>query len=1067
MFNTGVYELYTRPGKQLVVYADGNAWNKIPWYAVCEAAEWTESVTNEHPEGISVKTRDIADWARRNGYDSVRINDVYDHGGLSYDYKDAYGDIGIFFNQQDVKSADPATYDDNGNLIPLDQRFTDSPDIRYSFGDEMTEADREAQNIETLKNAGVLSQEDIDAYNAKTSRPLEGKSAKWSQTEGPAQRQFGGKNGMLQESDELDQQAIDYAMQHNAYFPDTNAGQVQRAVNWIRQNGTRKNEDGSTTRISDGFAESLEKVTGKSFDYRSADGQARMIATMAMAVAKNDVSAQVALADAFNRQGTDLGRSLQSRKLFRLMTPEGRIASLQKMLQNTQDEINAKGKTVDLKFSDWIYRAASAAESEADFRMVQKAAASEIAEQVPANWKDKVRSLRMLSMLGNPRTHIRNIVGNAMFVPVVSLKNKLGALGEIVTGQEERTKTLAPVLSKEVRSFAKQDAIKMKDVLTGEAKFNETNMVQQEQKAFSGLLQGLIDFNGDMLEKEDWTFLKGHYKRALGGWMQANGYTAEQLNSNAELLEQGRAYAVQEAQKATYRDFNKLASTLNKVSQEGGAAGFIMDAVLPFKKTPANILRRGIEYSPVSIMKSLTTDIYHLKQYNDYQKGKLDVMPEKAISPNQFIDRVCSGLAGTAVMAVGALLGSAGIVSCGLDDDDDEFEKAKGNQEYAIKFSIGGQDFTYTMDWAAPMSMPFFVGAAIQEQLSSQEGFDVESLVDAFGNITEPVFNLSMLDGVNTLFKTSQYDDTNTITQIGAKIASNYLTSYVPSLLGAVARTVDDTRRKSFVESGQGTGVLGTFRYAREQVENKIPGLSQTNIPYRDVFGNAETSSLAERIFENFISPGYVNAYNSDPVINEMDRLYSANVTDSSSLVPKDPAKTISYKNDKHILTAEEWDQYKVTRGQTAYSMLTDMIGREDYQQADEAAQVQMIKSVWDYADKMGKKSVIPDYEVPEESLDSIVKDGKIASYNTKMLTALHSRDYEGYDTMVEALHEEGVEDGTIKTKISNAYRDKYKEAYLKGDNGTMSEIEDILFNTGYDFDLAKWEKDADEKRGK
>jgi hypothetical protein len=54
-------------------------------------------------------------------------------------------------------------------------------------------------------------------------------------------------------------------------------------------------------------------------------------------------------------------------------------------------------------------------------------------------------------------------------------------------------------------------------------------MVQKEQKAFGGLLQAIIDFNGNALEKEDWIFLKGHYQRALGGWMQANGYTAEQL----------------------------------------------------------------------------------------------------------------------------------------------------------------------------------------------------------------------------------------------------------------------------------------------------------------------------------------------------------------------------------------------------------------------------------------------------------------------------------------------------------------------------------------------------------
>jgi len=573
-----------------------------------------------------------------------------------------------------------------------------------------------------------------------------------------------------------------------------------------------------------------------------------------------------------------------------------------------------------------------------------------------------------------------------------------------------------------------------------------------------------------MLEKEDWTFLKGHYKRALGGWMQANGYTPEQIRNNPELLEQGRTYAIQEAQKATYRDFSKLASTLNDVSRKGGIAGFITDAVLPFKKTPANILKRGIEYSPAGIMRSLTTDLYHLKQWKDYKDGKLTALPEKAISPNQFIDRLCSGLSGSAILAVGALLSSAGIVTCGLVDDEDKLEKEKGNQEYAIKFNIAGQDFTLTVDWAAPMSMPFFVGAAIQEQLANQEGFDVEELVDAFGNITEPVFNLSMLDGVNTLFKTSQYDDTNTLTQIGAKVASNYATSYVPSLMGAIARTVDDTRRKAYVESGKGTGVLGTFRYAVEQAENKIPGRSQTNIPVRDVFGNPETSGLAERILENFILPGYISNYKNDPVLNEMARLYE--VTGDPSMIPKDPEKSVTYKKEKYVLTAEQWDKYKTERGQTAYKGLTELINSQDYQEANETTQAQMIKDVWSYADKVGKKTIIPDFELEDlgdTAVQPLARDAKITVCKADMITALSSGDFEGYDTMVEALHEAGVEDSTIKTKIGDTYRDQWKDAYRKGDNERMAEIEDILDYTGFDFNIYGkngWEDKVIEKYG-
>ena len=122
--------------------------------------------------------------------------------------------------------------------------------------------------------------------------------------------------------------------------------------------------------------------------------------------------------------------------------------------------------------------------------------------------------------------------------------------------------------------------------------------------------------------------------------------------------------------------------TLNEVSRKGGVAGFLVDAALPFKKTPANILRRGIEYSPVGIVKTLTTDMYHLKQYQDYQNGKLNALPEKAMSPNQVIDHLCAGLSGTAVLALGFLLAGTGAVSCGMDDDEDKFGKEKGEHTH-------------------------------------------------------------------------------------------------------------------------------------------------------------------------------------------------------------------------------------------------------------------------------------------------------------------------------------------------------------------------------------------------
>lgn len=915
-------------------------------------------------------------------------------------------------------------------------------------------------------DAGVATKEQFDVGPDKYARPLEGENPSATiQSEGNAQRQFGSQTA--QRSDELDASVRQFLKDNSGYVPDTNEAQINRAIQWIRSN-KNSNE-------SDGLAESIQKIAMEDFDYRSADGQARMVATMGLAVAKNDSIAQAALADAYNRQGTDLGRALQARKLFRLMTPAGRVATLQKMLQNTQAELAAKGRNIDLKFSDWIYMAASAANNEGDFQRVQKRAAEELAEQIPANWKDKLRTLRMLSMLGNPRTHVRNIIGNALFVPAVSIKNKLGAVAELGLKPGERTKTMRFAVDKSIRDFAKQDAIAMKDDLTGDSRWNEGDAVKREVKPFKGFMQKLVDANGNALEFEDWFFLKGHYTRALGGWMQANGYTAEQMRSNPALLEKGRAYAVEEAQKATYRDANKLAQTLNKVSREGGVAGFLVDAVLPFKKTPANILRRGIEYSPVGIMKTLTADAVHLKQYMDAKNGKLSVMPDKAISPNQFIDHLCAGLTGSAIMAVGALLSSMGVVSAGMDDDDDKFDELRGGQEYSFKVNLFGQDVTYTMDWAAPMSMPFFVGAAIFDQLDGERGdFNVESLINDLGAMAEPVFNLSMLDGVNTLFQTSQYDDTNTITQIGGKIASNYVTSYVPSLLGGIARTVDPVRRKSFVKSGEGGGLMGTFRYAIEQTQNKIPGLSQQNIAYRNAWGEADESSTIEKIFENFLSPGYISPVKEDPVLDELERLYNSMEVDDSTrnnLIPKLPNKSVSGT----ALEAEQYDAVTVQRGQTAKNLLTELMNTDYFKSAADQDRASMVADVWTFATQTANNAAVgrkldgwvlntqtnPVQGIINRSKKTVADETK-NGWKAEAVQAVQMGDFDALDVCIERLGELGVKKSSVKTAVGNAFKEDYIKAYQRNDFATMYDIEGTLEDTGL-FTYADFEKWLDD----
>ena len=132
----GMYDFYGSNKNQMVVWGEGSNWKSIPLGEHdAEYRKWlleTRGVNLPQGRPVRASTRDISAFAKYKGYRSVVFVDIYDSG--------AYGDRGVlsdvfsfFYPQEDIKSADPVTYDDDGNVIPLSKRFdVTNKDIRYS-----------------------------------------------------------------------------------------------------------------------------------------------------------------------------------------------------------------------------------------------------------------------------------------------------------------------------------------------------------------------------------------------------------------------------------------------------------------------------------------------------------------------------------------------------------------------------------------------------------------------------------------------------------------------------------------------------------------------------------------------------------------------------------------------------------------------------------------------------------------------------------------------------------------------------------------------------------------------
>lgn len=99
----------------------------------------------------------FADSLRWRGYDGIAVDDT-EFGGISF----------VALEPNQIKSADPVTYDDNGSVIPLSKRFdSGSPDIRFSERDD-TRTDRDVLSDATDGDAAnVREMEMLREYREK------------------------------------------------------------------------------------------------------------------------------------------------------------------------------------------------------------------------------------------------------------------------------------------------------------------------------------------------------------------------------------------------------------------------------------------------------------------------------------------------------------------------------------------------------------------------------------------------------------------------------------------------------------------------------------------------------------------------------------------------------------------------------------------------------------------------------------------------------------------------------------------------------------------------------------
>lgn len=702
----------------------------------------------------------------------------------------------------------------------------------------------------------------------------------------------------------------------------------------------------------------------------SKDNTVMGIALYNNAVNSGDYATALDIASLMVKNSTNTAQSLQAMRILNKLSPECKLYLAAKSVETIEEDLNEKYKDnkADIHVDKVLYDEYGKALRSGDEDGIKTAWAKieqSVAQQIDATWYEKLNNFRYLAMLGNPRTHVRNIVGNAFFVPVRAAKNTIAyglenVADSKVNGGIERSKAMLNRNNANdvaLIKYAMTDYEAVQETILSGGKYVDTFQGIDKKRTIykTKILEAARKGNSNLLDAEDAWFCKPAYANALAKWYKANGITAEQLNTGKvpeSTIIKAQTVAIKEAQKATYRDTNRFSAMVSRLGKvDNKIASALIEGVLPFKKTPANILVRAVEYSPVGLIKSLAVDTKKVKAY-------VNGDAENGMSPAQFIDDVSAGLTGTALVGLGVLLASWGLFSGSPGDDDkqNKFDELGGSQNYAL--NIGG--LSITLDWLAPESMPLFVGVELYNSLSgkSEDNGFVQNLMSSVMSLSTPMFEMSMLQSVNDLFDNLAYIKQGQGSfKIATSMATNYISQYFPTLFGQAERAFGENQRETtYIDRNSNVG--SELQYMWGKIANKIPLYDFSQIPYIDAWGRTEeTGNLFERVLNNFVNPAYVKKERSTEIDGELKRLYDLGET---SVYPS-RAKTNTKINGEY-LTAEEYVKYATVKGRTSYDLATKIINSSTYSRASDAEKAYMLSYVYKYADHIAK------YEVNNES---------------------------------------------------------------------------------------------------
>ena len=520
------------------------------------------------------------------------------------------------------------------------------------------------------------------------------------------------------------------------------------------------------------------------------------------------------------------------------------------------------------------------------------------AKALKPRFQDKLIELYYNSLLSGPQTHVTNMLGNTLTaigqIPEHALAAAVGGARRAV-GRGDADRVLFSEIGARsvgmIQGAREGMAAAAKTLRTGEAADAVTKLEQQTQYAISGVKGSIIRTPTRFLSAEDEVF-KGIARRMELAGMSVReaakeGHTGAAAKARAaELLANPTDDML--ARSFEYGRYLTFQNALGPVGRHVTAITEAMPAlklILPFVRTPTNILKFAAERSPLApLMKTWR---------NDLRAGgaKADMAIARA-------------MVGTGVAASIFQLAQDGKITGGgpADREAKRLLQRTGWQPYSFK--IGDKYVSYQR--LDPYSTTIGTAADIvdlQRYMTDKQRDDSAMLVGTA--ILHNLGNKTWLSGLSDALEALN-DPDRSLQNFSSRMAGSIA---VPAIVAQAARTVDPVLREA--------------RAPLDRIRSRVPGLSSGLFPRRDAFGRAVTTEGG--LGPDIVSPIWTSTDRPDPTVDALLEV-GAHVTA--------PSKKIAGRE----LTPAEYDKWQVVVGQTIKPELDALVSFPGWKQipADE-----------------------------------------------------------------------------------------------------------------------------------